>query len=104
MQHTHDPGLDPRDHMFREPAEGVAPRAAGIDDCCNARVNASQVGVHTGLVHAVVNVRVQVDQAGDDQLPIDLDNPSLGTGPDVRRDLGYGPVLDCHVHLSVDTL
>ena len=90
--------------MLRESAEGVASRAAGIDHGRNACVDAGKVGVHSGLVHAVVDVRVQVDHTGDDQLAIDLHHAGVGAGSDVRGELGYRAILDRYIHLGVNSL
>ena len=104
MEHTYDPGLRLGDDVPREPAEGVAPRAARIHHGRYARVNAREVGIDGGLVDAVIDVRMQVYEARDDQLAIQVDYPGLRSGSDVGRDLGYDAVLDRHVHLGVDAL
>ena len=104
VEHTHDASLRLRDDVPREATEGVAPRAARIHYGRYARVDARKVGVDGGLVDAVVHVRVQVYQARDDHLAIQVDYPGLRCGSDVGRDLGYDAVLGCHIHLGVDAL
>ena len=104
VQHTHDARLDLGDDVLREAAERVAASAAGVDHRRHARVHACEVGVHAGLVHTVIDVRVEVDHAGHDELAVDLHHPRVGAGPDVRRDLGYCAILDSHVQLRIEAL
>ena len=104
VEHADDASLRLGDDVAREPSEGVASRAARIHHRRHARVNARKVGIDGGLVDAVVNVRVQVNQARNDQLAIQVDYPGLRSGYDVGRNLGYDAVMGRHVQLGVDAL
>jgi hypothetical protein len=97
MEEADDACSGAGDHVPREAAEGVAARAAGVHDCRDARPDAGQVGVDPVLVYAVVDVGVQVDQPGNDQLSGDVDGTVGVSGLYRRVDPGDGPVLDRHV-------
>ena len=78
-------------------AEGVAARAAGVDQRGHAGEHAGEVGVHRGLVHALVHVGVQVDQPRRHQLARHVDNAGGAVRGDVRRDLRDEAAADRHV-------
>ncbi len=83
--------------------EGGGPRAAGVDDGRDARVDAAQVGVEAVPGDAVQDVRVQVDQAGGDDPAREFDGPRGLDSGDVGGDPRDEPVLHRDVMRAGET-
>ena len=84
VEHTNYTGPGVRHDVLGEAAERVAARASGVHDGSDARINACEVGVNSGLVDAVIDVGVQVYQARCDEFAGYVDDASIGGGGDVR--------------------
>ena len=80
-----------------EAAERVAARAACVHQRGDAGEHTGQIGVHRGLVHALVNVCVQIDQPRCHQLAGHVDHAGAAVRGDVRRDFRDKAAADCHV-------
>ena len=63
-----------RDEAWEAP-EGVAASAARVHKSGNARPDPRQVGIDTGLIDALVDVAVEIDEARAHQLAPHVDNP-----------------------------
>ena len=90
--------------MLWKAPEGVRAGAAGIDHRRNPGPDTAHVRVNAGLVHAFVDVTVEVDQPGDDKLARDIDDAARTGGVDGCGHLGDGAALDGYVEISVQSL
>src|SRR5688500_11853425 len=87
--------------MPREALKGRAPRAASVHERGDSGVDAPQVGVDAIAGEALEDMRMQVNQAGGNDRPGDLQDARRLLAGDRWRDLRYGAVLDCNVVSSV---
>ena len=94
MKHAEDVGLGVRHNIAGKAAECVAARAPGVQNGRNAGAYAREVGIDAVLVHALIDVGVQVDHAGYDDVAVHIDDARRARRVDVRRDRRYNAVRD----------
>jgi hypothetical protein len=102
MQERNDLGVAMRNDVARESRERRRAGAARIDDGGDAGIHAADVRVYSHAAESLEDVRVQVDQAGRDDLAGHLDRlRRLGRG-DVLRDASNLSVFHGSVRNPID--
>ena len=104
VEEGEDLGVVVGDDVVGEASKGVAAGASGVDHGGDAGADAAEIGLDAVAVDAVVDMGVEVDEAGSDDLALDFDDaPGLGGG-NVGGDQGDFSVLDGDVAGAVEAL
>ena len=104
VQHAKYAGCGARDNIARESAECVRPRAARVHQRGNAGADARQVGIDAVLVHALIHMRMQINQPRRYHASARVNHPPRARRIYVRRYLRHNAPRNRNIHLRVDAL
>ena len=104
VQHAKYARCGARHYIARESAECICARAACVHQRGNAGADARQVGVDAVLVHALIHMRMQVNQTRRDHAAARVNHPPRARRIYVRRYLIYNAARNRNIHLRVDAL